>query len=162
MKDETARRLVDAHHSDSATAGTSRRTVELEPGEALRLLGSVPLGRIVFSRKALPAVRPVNHVLDDGDIIIRTHDGTALAAHASQDTSHGVVVAYQADAIDLDTRLGWSVVATGYCHLVTDPQQVARYQAMLHPWSDEHMDHVVRIHPDLVTGIRLLAADNAS
>ncbi|MGC0342598.1 hypothetical protein RKD20_007632 [Streptomyces sp. SLBN-8D4] len=48
------------------------RRIELGSVEALRLLGSVSLGRIVFTRHALPTVRPVNHVLDGGDIVIRT------------------------------------------------------------------------------------------
>lgn len=52
-----------------------RRTEEIGTGEALRLLGTVGLGRIVFTRHALPAVRPVNHLLDDGDIIVRVQDG---------------------------------------------------------------------------------------
>ena len=34
--------------------------------------GWVPLGRIVYTRQALPAVELVNFALDDGDIIIRT------------------------------------------------------------------------------------------
>ncbi|MDN3028438.1 pyridoxamine 5'-phosphate oxidase family protein [Streptomyces sp. S.PB5] len=140
----------------AATAVGPRHTVSLDPDEALRLLGSVPLGRVVFTQKALPAVRPVNHVLDDGDIVIRTHDGAALVSTAQQDGDHGVVVAYEADDIDPATHLGWSVVVTGYCRLVTDPEQVARYQEMLHPWSDHRMDHVVRIRPDLITGVRLV------
>ncbi|MDN3029191.1 pyridoxamine 5'-phosphate oxidase family protein [Streptomyces sp. S.PB5] len=143
--------------TDQSGRGGPRRTVALDPAEALRLLGSVPLGRVVFSRKALPAVRPVNHLLDGGDIIIRTHDGAALVSHARQDAGDGVVVAYEADDIDPATRLGWSVVVIGYCHLVTDSEQVTRYQETLHPWSDQEMDHVVRIRPDLITGIRLVA-----
>ncbi|MFE1315129.1 pyridoxamine 5'-phosphate oxidase family protein [Streptomyces sp. NPDC058755] len=138
---------------------SQRRSLELSPDEALRLLGSVPVGRIIFTRHALPTARPVNHVLDDGAIIIRTHEGAALVSHARQNGDRGVVVAYEADDIDPAGRTGWSVVATGYCRLVTDPGQVARYRGMLHPWSDQHMDHVVRIRPDLITGIRLVAAD---
>ncbi|MGV9899629.1 pyridoxamine 5'-phosphate oxidase family protein, partial [Streptomyces tendae] len=52
-----------------------RRSIELGAEEALALLGSVSLGRVVFTRQALPTIRPVNHVLDDGDIVIRTHEG---------------------------------------------------------------------------------------
>ncbi|QOV34042.1 pyridoxamine 5'-phosphate oxidase family protein [Streptomyces ferrugineus] len=145
-----------------STAPAPRRTIELAPDEALRLLGSIPIGRIIFTRHALPTARPVNHVLDAGDIIIRTHEGAALVSSAQQGGPQGIVVAYEADDIDIESRLGWSVVATGYCRLVTDPAQVARYQTMLHTWSDQHMDQVVRIHPDLVTGIRLVAADGAT
>ncbi|MFD9903613.1 pyridoxamine 5'-phosphate oxidase family protein [Streptomyces sp. NPDC059063] len=136
-----------------------RRSVELESAEALRLLGTVSLGRIVFTRHALPSIRPVNHVLDDGDIVIRTHERAALTSHTRQTGPSGVVVAYEADAIDPDTHLGWSVVATGYAHLVTDARELARYQALLHPWVQQTMDYAVRIRPDLVTGILLTEAD---
>ncbi|MFE4592501.1 pyridoxamine 5'-phosphate oxidase family protein [Streptomyces laurentii] len=136
-----------------------RRTVELDGDEALRLLSGVPLGRIVFTRQALPAIRPVNHLVDGGDIIIRTHEGAALTLQAQQAGARGVVVAYEADDIDLTARLGWSVVVTGYCHLVTDPEEAARYRAILKPWTDQRSDHVVRIQPDLVTGIRLVPED---
>jgi hypothetical protein len=137
-----------------------RRSVELKPDEAMRLLGSVSFGRIVFTRHALPTVRPVNHVLDDGEIVIRTHEAAALTSRAQGADGSGVVVAYEADAIDPDTHLGWSVVVTGYAHLVTDPDELARYQALLVPWVRRTMDHAVRIRPGLVTGIRLTADDH--
>ncbi|MFG2561839.1 pyridoxamine 5'-phosphate oxidase family protein [Streptomyces sp. NPDC048496] len=136
-----------------------RRSVELDSDEALRLLGSVSLGRIVFTRHALPTVRPVNHILDNGDIVIRTHEGAALTSRTRQADSLGVVVAYEADTIGPDTHLGWSVVVTGYAHLVTDPYELARYQALLNPWVNQTMDYAVRIHPDLITGVRLTAVD---
>jgi hypothetical protein len=135
-----------------------RRSIELDSAEALRLLGSVSLGRVVFTRNALPTIRPVNHVLDGSDIIIRTHEGAALTSHTRQTGPSGVVVAYEADTIHPDTHLGWSVVATGYAHLVTDPQELAHYQSMLDPWVQQTMDYAVRIHPDLVTGILLTDA----
>ncbi|QYX75261.1 pyridoxamine 5'-phosphate oxidase family protein [Streptomyces akebiae] len=140
-------------------AAKPRRSVDLDSDEALRLLGSVSFGRIVFTRHALPTVRPVNHVLDDGDIVIRTHEGTALTARAQEADDLGVVVAYEADSIDPETHLGWSVVVTGYARPVTDPEELARYQAMLRPWVSGSMDHAVRIRPDLVTGIRLTAVE---
>jgi hypothetical protein len=69
-----------------------------------------------------------------------------------------VVVAYEADTIDPDTHLGWSVVVTGYASLVTEPRALSRYQAMLHPWVEQAMDYAVRITPELVTGIQLTVA----
>ncbi|MDT0566157.1 pyridoxamine 5'-phosphate oxidase family protein [Streptomyces sp. DSM 3412] len=141
-------------------AAKPRRSVDLDSDEALRLLGSVSFGRIVFTRHALPTVRPVNHVLDDGDIVIRTHEGAALTAARAQEADDlGVVVAYEADSIDPETHLGWSVVVTGYARPVTDPEELARYQAMLRPWVSGSIDHAVRIRPDLVTGIRLTAVE---
>lgn len=114
---------------------------------------------IVFTRHALPTIRPVNHILDNGDVIIRTQEGTALTSHTRQAGDPGVVVAYEADAIGPDTHLGWSVVVIGYAHLVTDPADLARYQALLHPWVKQTMDYAVRIRPDLITGVLLSDAD---
>ncbi|MFJ2901459.1 MULTISPECIES: pyridoxamine 5'-phosphate oxidase family protein [unclassified Streptomyces] len=133
------------------------RRVPLDGAEALRLLGSVSLGRIVFTRHALPTVRPVRHALDDGDIVIRTEEGSALTAHTRQADGPGVVVAYEADVLDPDTHLGWSVVVTGYARVVTDPGELARSQAALHPWPDrdQERDQVIRVHPDLVSGVLL-------
>lgn len=132
---------------------------ELDSSEALRLLGGVSLGRVVFTRHALPQIRPVNHVVDGGDIVIRTHEGAALTSHTRQADGEGVVVAYEADVIDPDTHLGWSVVVTGYAHLVTDPRELARYRTMLRPWVEQTMDYAVRIRPDLVTGMLLTATE---
>ncbi|MGV9233218.1 pyridoxamine 5'-phosphate oxidase family protein [Streptomyces nigra] len=150
-------------HDDSRPAPEGpRRRIELDGAEALRLLGSVSLGRIVFTRHALPTVRPVNHVLDGGDIVIRTHEGAALTSRTERAGDPGVVVAYEADAIDPHTHLGWSVVVTGYARLVTDPEDLARCRRLVRPWvdqaMDQAMDQAVRIRPDLVTGI-LLTAD---
>ncbi|PWG15360.1 pyridoxamine 5'-phosphate oxidase [Streptomyces sp. V2] len=137
----------------------ARRSVELDGAEALRLLGSVSLGRVVFTRQALPTIRPVNHIVVDGALVIRTHEHAALTLHATHTDATGVVVAYEADDIDPRTHLGWSVVVTGYAHLVTDPAELALYDALLRPWMDRTMEHAVRILPALVTGVRLVADD---
>ncbi|MER7576674.1 pyridoxamine 5'-phosphate oxidase family protein [Streptomyces sp. NPDC126514] len=149
------------HDDSTRVLAGPRRRIELDSAQALRLLGSVPLGRIVFTRHALPTVRPVNHVLDDGDIVIRTHEGAALISQTQSADSPGVVVAYEADAIDPLTHLGWSVVVTGYARLVTDPDDLARCRALVRPWVEQATDQAIRIRPDLVTGL-LLTADGRS
>ena len=138
------------------------RTVEIDGTEALRLLGSVPMGRIAFTRQALPTIRPVNHIVDNGNIVIRTHEGAALTSRTLRADDPGVVVAYEADSIDPKTHLGWSVVVTGYADLVTDARELARYQALLRPWVRQPMDYAVRIHPDLVTGLLLIPVDQSA
>ncbi|CAM5711117.1 pyridoxamine 5'-phosphate oxidase family protein [Streptomyces canus] len=144
-----------AHNVGRPASAGPRRRIDLGSAEALRLLGSVSLGRIVFTLHALPTVRTVNHVLDGGDIVIRTHEGTALTSYTQHADGPGVVVAYEADEIDATTHLGWSVVVTGYARPVTDPGELDRYQAMLEPWVDQPMDHAIRIRPELVTGVLL-------
>ncbi|MFF7550043.1 pyridoxamine 5'-phosphate oxidase family protein [Streptomyces canus] len=151
-----------AHNAGRPASAGPRRRIDLGSAEALRLLGSVSLGRIVFTLHALPTVRTVNHVLDGGDIVIRTHEGTALTSYTQQADGPGVVVAYEADDIDATTHLGWSVVVTGYARPVTDPVELDRYQAMLEPWVEQPMDHAIRIRPELVTGVLLTTDGQAS
>ncbi|MFD7911899.1 MULTISPECIES: pyridoxamine 5'-phosphate oxidase family protein [unclassified Streptomyces] len=135
----------------------ARHMRELDRAEALRLLSTVSLGRIVFTQHALPAVRPVNHLVEGEDIIVRIHDGGALASLAAPADAPGVVVAYEADDIDPVTHLGWSVVITGYARAVVDTDEVDRYAHLLRPWVARPMTSALRIHPDLVTGFRLEA-----
>ncbi|MFA7761685.1 pyridoxamine 5'-phosphate oxidase family protein [Streptomyces sp. NRRL S-448] len=135
----------------------ARHMRELDRAEALRLLATVSLGRIVFTQHALPAVRPVNHLVVGEDIIIRTHEHGALASLPAPCDAPGVVVAYEADVIDPVTHLGWSVVVTGYASVVADPGEVDRYARLLRPWVAHPMTSALRIHPDLVTGFRLEA-----
>ncbi|WSK73424.1 pyridoxamine 5'-phosphate oxidase family protein [Streptomyces sp. NBC_01276] len=132
-----------------------RHMEELSADEALHLLGTVELGRIVFTRHALPDVRPVNHLLDDGDIIVRVQDYSTLASLLAAQGAADVVVAYEADVINQGEQLGWSVVATGYATAVTAPSEVERYAHLLQPWVEGAASGAIRIRPDLVTGFRL-------
>ena len=135
---------------------TGRELAELPRAESLRLLASVPFGRVVFTARALPAVRPVNHLVDGSRIIIRTSLGSALSADVDD---VGTVVAYEADEIDPVTRRGWSVVVVGRALPVTDGLLSARYRKALQPWAAGHRDEVIAISTDMVTGYRLLPPD---
>jgi pyridoxamine 5'-phosphate oxidase-like protein len=130
----------------------NRRVLEELPRqEALRLLGSVTRGRVVFTQRALPAIPPVPHILDEGDVIIRTSLTTPIGGAAEQSEP---VVAYEADDIDADTRTGWSVVVTGVARLVRDPHDRARYAALF-AGADDRADCVLRIRPEIATGFRV-------
>jgi hypothetical protein len=120
---------------------------ELGRAEALRRLASVPIGRVVFTRRALPAIRPVGHVL---------LEGAAIADGAGD----GTVVAYEADEISAAERTGWSVVVTGVARAVTNPVEAARCREALRPWLDGGLGQVISIEPEIVTGFELcLGAD---
>lgn len=122
-----------------------RRFVELTRPESLRLLGRVPVGRIVYTVRALPAIVPVCHVVDNGMVVVRTHVGGECA---------GSVVAYEADVTDA-AQLSWSVTVTGVARRVIDADEVAHYEDRLVPLVDSADAEVIRIYPEIVTGIRL-------
>lgn len=132
-----------------------RELKELSQEEALRLLGEVPIGRVVFTRHALPAIRPVNHIVADGDIVIRTNLGTAISSEVAP---YGAVVAFEADAIDPEEHLGWSVIVTGVARLIDDPEEAAQFRDRLRPWVSGEMDQVIRIHPEMISGFELIDA----
>jgi hypothetical protein len=134
--------------------GEPRRLEELSPRESMRLLGTVSLGRVAFTARALPAIRPVNHLIDGDYIIVRT-DGQASIT-ATLQSGAGSVVAYQADMIDSADHLGWSVTVVGVAHRVIDPDEAAAYRRALRPWVTGTKDQVLAIHADLVTGFRLV------
>ncbi len=123
---------------------------ELSRTECLRLLATVTIGRICFTRQALPAVEPVNFVLDDGTIAFGTDADGRLAAAVRH-----AVVAFQADALDPVLRSGWSVAVVGRCEEVTDAGGITRLDKLgLDSWAPGAGSHFIRIVPAIVTGSR--------
>lgn len=124
---------------------------ELSREESLALLASMPVGRLVFSERALPAVVPVNFLLDRDRIVVRTGNSHGLAAAV-----RGAVVAFEVDDFDAATRQGWSVLVTGRASEVDDPLELERLRALpLLPWVGGQLDHFVTISVELVTGRRI-------
>jgi len=76
----------------------------LDRDEAMQLLASVDYGRVVFTLNALPAVRPVNHLVDDDHIIIRTRLSAAIST-VVRSADPDMVVAYEADKFDPEHRV---------------------------------------------------------
>src|SRR5579875_895490 len=131
-----------------------RQAVELTEGECWQLLRSVSLGRVVFTHRAMPAIRPVNHLVDGRTIIVRSHLGAVIVSRAA--AADGAVVCYEADDLDPVRHTGWSVIVTGMARLVRDPEAIKRYERALEPWIAGQMDHVISIEPRFVSGIRLV------
>lgn len=123
----------------------------LSPEASLKLLMSVPVGRIAFTDHALPAIQPVNFVVDDEAIVFRTGAGSKLAAATRE-----AVVAFQADMFDSDTQTGWSVMVVGRASRVTDEAEIARLSLLpLRPWAPGTRDHFVRIELAMISGRRI-------
>ncbi|MFB7732994.1 pyridoxamine 5'-phosphate oxidase family protein [Streptomyces sp. NPDC056112] len=120
--------------------------------ECLRLMAEVPVGRVVYTRQALPAVLPVNFALAaDASVLLRTSAGSDLVRAVD-----GVVVAFEADAFDAQSRSGWSVVVTGRATVVTDPVEHERLlRTGPRSWMPIEEDVFVRIEATMVTGREL-------
>jgi hypothetical protein len=121
---------------------------ELTRPESLRLLDQVSIGRIVYTMRALPAIVPVCHMVDNGMVVVRTHIGAECA---------GSVVAYQADELVAVNggAGGWTVTVTGVARRVLDPDELAGYEQRLRPLVAAEGVETIRIYPEIVTGYRL-------
>ncbi|MFH8769478.1 pyridoxamine 5'-phosphate oxidase family protein [Streptomyces sp. NPDC017958] len=128
---------------------------ELARHECLRLMAKVTVGRIVFTRRALPAVLPVNFGQDvDGAVLLCTSAASDLVRAID-----GAVVAFEVDDVDLARHSGWSVVIVGPAAVVTDPVEHERL-ARTGPasWGPAPDEVFIRIEPELVTGRELVGA----
>ncbi len=124
---------------------------ELTSAECLSLLRTAAFGRLVFTEGALPAVLPVNFVLDPAGIVLRTAATSAVARSAD-----GAVVALQADDVDPRLRTGWSVTVVGRARMAREVCEVARLATLpLQPWVAGERNTFVVVEFGLVTGRRI-------
>ncbi|GAA1192969.1 pyridoxamine 5'-phosphate oxidase family protein [Streptomyces hebeiensis] len=124
----------------------------LDRHECLSLLAKVPVGRVVYTRQALPAVLPINFSLDtDASVLLHTSPDSDLVRAID-----GVVVAFEADEFDAASRSGWSVVVTGRATVVTDPVEHERLSdAGPTSWMPLGDAVFVRIESEMLTGREL-------
>lgn len=134
--------------SEAEREGELGELTRLDRGESLRLLASVPVGRLIFTVNALPTVRVMNFALVDGLIVLRTADDSTVARKV-----HDTVVAFEADELDSATCSGWSVTVIGRAALVADPEVATRYRAVaLMPWASGPRDTFLTITTELAEG----------
>jgi uncharacterized protein len=125
--------------------------LRLDRAESLRMLGTVQVGRLIFTINALPAVRLMNFAVVDGLIVLRTAADTTVARKVND-----AIVAFEADDLDAATASGWSVMVTGRASRVTDPDLIARYRNVpLRPWAPGERDQFLTITIEMLEGRRV-------
>ena len=116
---------------------TGARPETMPRDECLRLLATTGIGRIIYTRHALPTVELVKpFTLESGDIVARTVLESLGAAVRDS------VVAFEADQVDLHDRSGWAVTVIGTARCSSSPGGY---------------EHVIRIRQEIVTGLRFAA-----
>src|SRR5688572_7047714 len=117
-------------------AGPDGGMETLPPGECLRLLAATSVGRVGVSVGALPAILPVNYVLDGDRIVFRTGAGAKLASAV-----RNAVVCFEVDRVDETWQSGWSVLVTGMATELTGADAERARSLPLHPWNPAAGDH---------------------
>ncbi|MCU1602427.1 MAG: flavin-nucleotide-binding protein [Frankiales bacterium] len=122
----------------------------LSAAACLELLASGTVGRLAYvARAGVPDIVPVNYVLKDGAILIRSGPGPKLQAAERRET-----VAFEVEAVDPAAHAGWSVVVTGRAERLRAAE--ADRLDLPVPWANGVRRHTLRIQPRHVEGRRLL------
>ncbi|MFG3496154.1 pyridoxamine 5'-phosphate oxidase family protein [Streptomyces sp. NPDC047928] len=128
-----------------STSTEAPRTNATDP---IELLGRVAYGRVATSMRAMPFVAPARHVLVDGRVLLRMHNG--LGYHRACD---GNVVAYGADNFNSGAEIVWSVQFVGTARLIEPTER----ELVLFGPGPHHVDGAdfdpvyLRIEPHFVT-----------
>ncbi|WP_395297649.1 pyridoxamine 5'-phosphate oxidase family protein [Kitasatospora hibisci] len=137
---------------------------ELDETRALELLAGTPVGRVVYTLGALPAVLPVPFRVDEhGGVLFAVDAGSELVRAVD-----GAVTAFEADDVDDGDGTGWFVTVLGRAEVRPaevaggdgfagpDPA-VARTGPACEDRPTARSEVLIRIGPELVVGRRLAA-----
>jgi|LSQX01.3.fsa_nt_gb nitroimidazol reductase NimA-like FMN-containing flavoprotein (pyridoxamine 5'-phosphate oxidase superfamily) len=113
------------------------------------VLTSREFGRLAYVVDGAPAIVPINYVVDGGQLVFRTSDGTKL---------HSIVadprVAFEVDEVDDANEIGISVVVRGEAHVLSADEEYRIEQVGLRAWLGHDRPVLVAIEPHEITGRR--------
>jgi hypothetical protein len=124
---------------------------KLTPAQCRRLIAPGGIGRIAVTTASGPAVLPVNFAVVANSIVIRTGDGTLIAAHAAD------ALAFEVDHLDEALGQGWSVLIRGPAHRVANSGELQhlRERVAITPWAGGERETYIRIFPIEISGRRV-------
>jgi nitroimidazol reductase NimA-like FMN-containing flavoprotein (pyridoxamine 5'-phosphate oxidase superfamily) len=130
---------------------TSSSGEELTEDECLALLQDCEYGRLaVRSGNDGVDVFPVNFVIHQDAVLLRTGSGTKMDSVRSEPR-----VAFQADHLDHETGVAWSVVVKGDAAEVIDHDERFALLNVTIDTLDPHLKpHFIRLRPVSTTGRR--------
>lgn len=134
---------------------------EIDHDTCMELVEAAAVGRLGFiTEQGAPLIVPINHLLDDGEIVFRTAHGSKLAVALRESGSR---VVYEVDEYDAPRRSGWSVTVLGRIEPILDRIRTAHLDRTgHHSWVDDlRLTHWVRIVPDSVSGRRIVRPEDS-
>lgn len=131
----------------------------LTRAQCISLLEQHHFGRLAFVADVgiMPQITPVNYLLDQDAVIIRSDPGSTLTA-----AIHDRAVAFEIDEIDDDKHTGWSVAITGHATEVTAATELERLrETHFASWAPGAKIHFVRIVLQRVSGRQITLPEPA-
>jgi nitroimidazol reductase NimA-like FMN-containing flavoprotein (pyridoxamine 5'-phosphate oxidase superfamily) len=123
---------------------------ELPREECLRRLRAARIGRVAVTHRALPAIVPVNFIVDRGILFRTTVDGMLDRA------CRGQVVAFEVDDLAEDGSGGWSVLVVGVANALEGGEHLRAMSSGLVSARSIATERFIRITIVDVTGRELL------
>lgn len=110
------------------------------------------LGRMVVNRPTGPEVVPVNYVVVDDAVLVRTAPGSLLDRFAN-----GALMAFEVDHVNYQEWHGWSVVARGRGERLTADELTANERRAPGPpaWVSRKEQTWIRLRWVTLTGRRI-------
>jgi nitroimidazol reductase NimA-like FMN-containing flavoprotein (pyridoxamine 5'-phosphate oxidase superfamily) len=132
----------------NGVSGAPGSMSELSQAECYRRLETLDVGRVAVCGDEGPTIIPVNYLVDDTSIILRTAPYTTLADHALGP------MAFEADQLEPALRYGWSIVVIGHAMPVEDVDEsiMLRSSGRLTAWAPGPRNLFIRLTPRRVTG----------
>ncbi len=129
-----------------------RTSVSLDPTECRDLLVGGVVGRVAMATPVGPRIVPVSYSVYGDAIVFRTAPYSELSTYG-WDTD----LAFEIDDLDYDTQQGWSVVAVGRAHVMSDHDEVQRIRREWEPqpWAGGTRNLYVALVWRQLTGVRL-------
>jgi nitroimidazol reductase NimA-like FMN-containing flavoprotein (pyridoxamine 5'-phosphate oxidase superfamily) len=126
--------------------------VRMDRAECLELLAAHRFGRLALAAGGTPMIFPVNYRMDGEALIFRSADGSKV------DQGRGGPACFEIDAVDDETRSGWSVVVSGLLEEITTLQPSIYKRTVstdVDPWAEGEKPHWLRLRAGNVTGRRV-------
>lgn len=123
----------------------------LERAECLRLLRAGGVGRVVYDEARGPVAIPVNFVVADGELRVRTAEGGVVDAVRATGR-----LAFEVDHLDEILGEGWSVLVTGRARVVLAD---ADEEPSVDPWAGGERGELIRLYLDELSGRRIRHRD---
>jgi nitroimidazol reductase NimA-like FMN-containing flavoprotein (pyridoxamine 5'-phosphate oxidase superfamily) len=125
--------------------------------ECWALLRTAQVGRLALICAGHPEILPVNYLVDQGSLVVRTGEGSLFGNLTASGT--GIEVALEVDGVQpeggpaIGDLRAWSVVVRGYARRITGPEAILNAAHLpVFPWLAGLTPVLVRIEPTDVSG----------
>lgn len=141
-----------SNEADGLPVSGADKLVELDRSEVFELLTSKKVGRLGFLGPDGPQILPLNYVVVDEHVIVRTVAYGAVARSALDQR-----VAFEVDDVDDFLQDGWSVLVVGPAQLLSDAQlEQLRLGPAPQPWAEGPRSMFISVGCQQVSGRRLI------